>query len=340
MSKGPVFFLALLSFSCSLSRSKVEPYPTGAVFPLEEAGRVEIEGRLNRLLIKGEDGRLYFSTDKGHLYCLDGATRQSLWHETNPSPFAGPPLLSSDRLLVRAEDNTVSCYDRQGKPVWKIKVSDRISGSISSDRNRAYVGTEAGDLIALSLTTGELVWSFRTKGALAAAAVFHRDSIIAGSSDGSVYLVNSRGVRRGAIELGSPVLVTPLVDGDLMYVGTQDTAFYCYDLKTLKRKWKIRAGGRIVATPSADERRVYLQASNSVLYALDKAGGEILWWWIAPSWNFYELAFDGPRILVTSRSPLLFSLDRKTGKVVGKIRLMCRWGRFIPITFFAYATFR
>ena len=318
MRKGLVFILALLSFSCSLSRSKVEPYPTGAVFPLEEAGRVEIEGKLNDTLVKGEDGRLYFSTDKGHLYCLDGAARQLLWHQTNPSPFGGPPLLSPDRLLVWDEDNTVSCYDRQGKPGWKTKVSERISGSISADRQRVYVGTEAGDLIALNLTTGEPVWRFRTKGALAAAAVFYKDSIITGSSDGSVYLVGSKGVGRGTIELGSPVLVTPLVDGDLFYVGTEDFTFYCYDLRSLKRKWKIKAGGRVIASPSADERRVYLQASNSVLYALDKSGGEILWWWIAPSRSFYELAFDGPRVLVTSRSPLLFSLDRRTGKVIGK----------------------
>jgi outer membrane protein assembly factor BamB len=316
--RAPVFFLVLLSFSCSLFRKKVDPYPTGAVFPLEEVGRVAIEGKLNRTLVKGEDGRLYFSTDKGHLYCLDGAAQQLSWHQTNPVPFAGPPSLSPDRLFVWDEDNTVLCFDRQGKPGWKTKVPDRISGSISLDRERIYVGTEAGDLIALNLATGEPVWRFRTKGAIAAAAVFYRDSIIAGSSDGLVYWLDPKGIRRSRIDLGSPVLVTPLVDGDLLFVGTEDFAFHCYDLRSLKRKWKIKAGGKILVTPSADERRVYLQTSNSVIYALDKSGGEILWWWIAPSRSSYKLEFDGSRVLVTSRSPLLFSLERRSGKVVGK----------------------
>jgi outer membrane protein assembly factor BamB len=279
---------------------------------------VEIEGKLNHALVKGEDGRLYFSTDKGHLYCLDGAARQILWHETNPSAFGGPPLLSPGQLLVWDVDNTVFCFDRQGKLGWRAKVPGRISGSISVDRERVYLGTEEGDLVALSLNTGETLWRLHTKGALAAAAVFYKDSILASSSDGSVYLVDSKGVRRGTIELGSPVLVTPLVDGDLFYIGTADCVFSCYDLRSLKRKWKIKAGGRIIAFPRADERRVYLQASNSVLYALDKSGGEILWWWIAPSRSIYDLEFDGPRVLVTSRSPLLFALDRKTGKAVGK----------------------
>jgi outer membrane protein assembly factor BamB len=86
----------------------------------------------------------------------------------------------------------------------------------------------------------------------------------------------------------------------------------------MKRKWKVKAAGRLLAPPSADERRVYFQASNSVLYALDKRSGDIRWWWIAPSPSPYEVEFAGQTILATSHSPLLCSLDRKTGKPAGK----------------------
>lgn len=318
MRKALVFFLALLLFSCSLFRPRVQPYPNGVVFPLEEAGQVPYEGRLNRTLAKGEGGRFYFSTDRGHLYCLDSAAQQISWHQANPSPFVCPPAVGPEQLFVLDQDNIVSCFDKQGKPGWKTKVPDKISSPISVDRERVYVGTEAGDLLALSQATGEPVWHFRTKGAIAAAVAFYGDTIILGSADESVYLLSPNGVRRGAFNLGSPVLVTPLVDGHRLYVGTEDFGFYCYDLRSLKRKWKIKAAGRLLASPSADEKRVYLQASNSVLYALDKSGGDILWWWIAPSRSSYDLGFDGQRVLAASRSPLLFSLDRKSGKVVGK----------------------
>lgn len=317
MRKAPVFVLALLLFSCSLFRPKVQPYPTGVVFPLEEAGQVPFEGKLNRTLAEGEGGRFYFSTDRGHLYCLDSAAQQISWHQANPSPFGCPPALGPEQLFVWDQDNTVSCFDKQGKPGWKTKITDRISSPISRDREMVYVGTETGDLIALSQATGEPVWRFRTKGAIAAGVAFYGDWIILGSADGSVYLLSPKGVRRGAIALGSPVLVTPLVDGHRLYVGTEDSGFHCYDLRTMKRKWKIKAAGRILSSPSADEKRIYLQASNSVLYALNKGGGEILWWWIAPSRSSYELGFDGQAVLVTSHSPLLFTLDRRSGKVVG-----------------------
>lgn len=317
MRKAPIIFLALLTFSCSLLRPKVKPYPSGIVFPLEETGRVTFEGKINRALAKGEDGRLYFSTDSGDLYCLDSAAQKLSWQQANPSPFGVPPSLGPERVFIWDQQNVLSCFDRQGKPGWKTEVPDRISSPLAADRERIYVGTEAGELIALSQETGQPVWRFQTKGAIAAAAVFYMDSIILGSADGWVYRLSPKGVRRGAIDLGSPVLVTPLVEGHLLYVGTEDFVFQCYDLRSMKRKWKIKAGGRILVSPSADEKRVFLQASNNVLYALDKSGGDILWWWIAPSRSSYEVGFDEARVLVTSHSPFLFSLDRKSGKVAG-----------------------
>jgi outer membrane protein assembly factor BamB len=322
MRKGlrgsPVFFLALLSVSCSLFRARVKPYPSGLIFPLAEAGRVTVEGDVNGTLVKGEDGRLYFSTDKGGLYCLEGATPKIAWQLANPVPFGCPPDLAPDRILIWDLDNTVRCLDRAGQPVWQTKIGDKLSTSISHDEERLYIGTEPGDLIAMSQATGEELWRFRTQGAVSAAAVFYKDSIVLGSRDGSVYLLSPTGVKRSVVALGSPVSVTPLVDGCFLYVGTEDFTFHCYDLSRGKDKWKIRAAGRALAPPSVDEKRVYLQASNSVLYALDKSGGEILWWWIAPSRSPFELGFDGERVLITSHSPLLFSLDKKSGKVAGK----------------------
>jgi outer membrane protein assembly factor BamB len=318
LRKSPVLLLVLALSSCSLFRSRVEPYPAGVIFPLTEAGKLTFEGDINGALAQGEEGQLYFSTDKGHLYCLEGSPPKIAWDAANAAAFGSPPDLAPDRIFVWDFDNVVWSFDRTGKPGWKTKVVDKITSPISHDSDRLFVGTEAGDLIALSQATGEELWRFRTGAAVSAAAVFYADAIVLGSRDGSVYLVSPKGVRRSAIDLGSPVSVTPLVDGHRLYVGTEDFGFSCYDLKSKKRRWKIMAAGRILAPPRADEERVYLQASNSVLYALHKSGGEILWWWAAPSRSPYGLGFDGDKVLVTSRSPLLFALDKKTGKAAGQ----------------------
>jgi outer membrane protein assembly factor BamB len=316
--RAPVFFLVLLSFSCSLFRTKAKPYPTGIIFPLLEVSQVPCEGRLVGALAKGEDGRLYFSTDKGHLYCLDGAAQKISWHQANPAPFGSPPVLGPDRIFVWDQDNDVHCFDLDGNPVWKTKVPDKITSPISRDAERIYLGTEAGELLALGQAAGETVWRFPTKAAVTAGAVFYLGSIVLGSGDGLVYLLSPQGTQRSAIDLGSPITVTPLVDEGRLYVGTEDSGFHCYDLGARKRKWKLRMGGKVLVSPVADQKRVYLRASNNVLYALDKKGGDILWWWIAPSRTSFELGLEGQQILAASHSPQLFSLDAESGKVIGE----------------------
>jgi outer membrane protein assembly factor BamB len=318
LRKSPAVFLLLLSVSCSLFRPKVSPYPTGVVFPLAEAGRVEFEGRAIRNLEKGEDGRLYFSTDTGHLYCLDTAGKEISWQYAGQAPFGCPPALGPERLFVWDQANFVSCFDRQGNPGWRAKLPDTISSPISADRERVYLGTEPGVLVALSQATGETVWEFQAKAPLTAAPVFFGESIVVGCGDGRVHLLSVRGERQAGLDLGSPVRVTPLVDGDVLFVGTEDSAFHCYSLRNMRRKWTVKAAGRLLSAPRTDEKNAYFQASNSVLYALDKRNGHIRWWWIAPSPSPYDLEFVGQTVLATSRSPLLFSLDRKSGKAAGK----------------------
>jgi outer membrane protein assembly factor BamB len=318
VKKTLVFSLALLGLSCSLFKARIAPYPSGVIFPLEEAGRIEFEGRIVGRLAQDEAGRLFFSTDKGYLYCLDSATKEVSWHFTNPFPFGCAPVVAQERLFIWDREGSIFCLDKKGAYLWDSKIAEGISSPISLDGERVYVGTEEGNLHALSQDRGEFLWRFETEGIVTAAPVFFESQIYLGSGDGKVYILSPKGRLRGTIDIGSPIQVTPLVDGQRLYVGAEDHTFRCYDLRRQKRKWKITAGGRILASPRADKKRVFFTASNGVLYALDKKGGNILWWWISPSRSRYELEFDGEKILAASSSPDLYSLETKSGKVLGK----------------------
>ncbi|MGB7295721.1 MAG: PQQ-binding-like beta-propeller repeat protein [Candidatus Aminicenantales bacterium] len=318
MRRALVFGLVSLALSCSLFRARTGPYPSGVMFPLKEVGRVEFEGKIVGGLVKDEAGRIYFATDKGYLCCLDSATREISWTFTSPVPFGCPPALGVERLFVWDQENSVFCLDTKGALLWQMKVSERISSPVSLDGDHVYFGTETGYLLALSQASGELLWGFETGGTVSAAAVFFGNQLCLGSGDGWVYMISSKGRLRGTIEVGSPILVTPLVDGHRLYIGSEDRAIHCYDLRNMERKWVITAGGRLLATPRTDQKRIYFPASNGVLYALNKENGHILWWWISPSKSRYGLEFDGQNILTTSASPYLHSLNIKSGKALGR----------------------
>jgi outer membrane protein assembly factor BamB len=290
----------------------------GVHFPLEEAGRVEFDGRIIGGLVADEAGQIFFSTDKGYVYCLDSATREVSWHFANPFPFESAPALGPERLFIWDRVNSLFCLDKKGTALWDSPISEEISSPIALDRERVYVGTEKGNLVALSQATGQSLWHFETGGIITSAPVFFDNQVYLGSGDGKIYILSPMGRLHGTIDLGSPIQVTPLVDGRRLYVGAEDHTFFCYDLRHNKRKWKITAGGRLLASPQADRKRVLFPASNGVLYALDKKNGNILWWWIAPSLSRHDLELDGEKILATSSSPDFFALDVKSGKTLGK----------------------
>lgn len=311
--------LALISFSlsCSLSKAKIAPYPSGVGFPLVEAGRIPYEGKIIQAIQKA-DGNLYFATDKGLLYCLEGSAPKIKWKYAADSPFGCPPSVSLENILIWDQDNNIYCLDKSGTLRWTKEINGKISSAISWRQDKAYVGTQEGIFLAMNQSSGKSLWQLKAGGAFEAGAVFWGSQIIVGCTDGKLYFINRNEDLGGIVEIGSPIRITPLVDGDRIYLGTDDATFQCFDLKSKKRKWKIKAGGKLLLPPRADEKRIFFLASNSVLYCIDKKGGDILWWWIVPSRSAYDLEFSADKILVTSFSSILFCLDRKTGKEIGR----------------------
>jgi len=317
LRKFLAFIIISLSASCSLFNTKIAPYPSGVAFPLVEADRIPFEGKIIRAIQKA-DGNLYFSTDRGLLYCLDGSDQKVKWKYAVASPFGCPPSVSPENIFIWDQDNNIYCLDKSGTLRWTKKLDGKISSGIAWRQDKAYVGTQEGIFLAMNQSSGKSLWQIKAGGAIEAGAVFWGSQIIVGCTDGKLYFINRKEDLGGIVEIGSPIRITPLVDGDRLYLGTEDSTFQCFDLKSKKIKWKIKTGGRLLLPPRADEERIYFLASNSVLYCIDKKGGDILWWWIVPSRSAYDLEFSADKILVTTLSSILFCLDRKTGKEIGR----------------------
>jgi outer membrane protein assembly factor BamB len=318
MRRYLAFLLIPLSLSsCSLFKAKMPPYPGGVTFPLADAGRISYEGKILRTIQKANSG-LYFSTDKGWLYCLDSSGPKIKWTYAAGSAFGCPPVVAQDSIFIWDQENNVYCFDMSGKILWRKALKEKISSPISWDQDKVYIGTQEGTFLAMNKSSGESLWQLKARGAIEAGALFWGKTIIVGCTDGRLYFLTQKQDLAGIVDIGSAIRVTPLLDGDRLYFGTDDSVFQCFDLQGKKRRWKIKAGGKVVLPPCADDKRIYFFASNSVLYCLKKRGGDILWWWISPSRSAYDLEFSADKVLITSFSPFLFCLDRRTGKELGR----------------------
>jgi outer membrane protein assembly factor BamB len=317
MKKALVLGLICSGVACSIFRARVAPYPTGVVFPLAEAARFALDGRLVRSLVRVE-GKLYFSTDRGFVYCLEEDGRKILWTYAAGAALGCPPAVGGRSVAVWDRDNGVHGIDPQGNLIWKTRLPESIISDLCAARDRFYVGTTDGRLYAMDSDTGDVLWTFKTDAPVEAACAVWRNSIVQASVDGRIYFLNSEGKLLQRVEAGAAVRVTPLVDGDRLYFGTEDGRYNCLDLRTRRRKWRMRTDGKVLSPSVADAKRVYFTASNTVLYALDKSSGDIAWWAILPSRSPFRPELAGEKVLASSLSPLLLCLDRKAGEEAGR----------------------
>ncbi len=117
-----------------------------------------------------------------------------------------------------------------------------------------------------------------------------------------------------------PVMSSPAIVGDRVYVGSGDSNVYCLNLVDGTRRWAFTASGPIEASPLILDGRVYIGDVNTNFYALDAQAGKQVWRQgfddkIKSSASWY-LAPDGKTraILVGSYDFKLYSLSAETGR--------------------------
>ena len=314
---GFLLLILISLISCSLFKERSRPYPSGVFFPVTRDGQVGYQGKVIDLVERDGD-RLYLSTDKGLVYCLDSVKRAVVWKSEVFPSLMSPPSLGAQNLYVYDENGILYCLSKEGRLLWKKEVGEMITSRVAEARNIACFGTEKGIMLALDPASGRELWKFQAQGAIRSTPVFADGKFIFGCDDHNLYLLSEEGVLTGKIEVEGGIQASPLVVEKYIYFGADDHYFYCFNLKKLKRKWKVKTGGRIFTPAVTDGKRVLFLCWNNVLYCLHRRNGHILWWQMIPSRSYYHLEVSGERIVASSLSSVVTGFDIETGKNIGE----------------------
>ncbi len=123
-----------------------------------------------------QDGRLFFGTAEGHLFCLNAQDGTLIWR-TSPDKagFPAPPLLADTS---------------RGKSV--------------------ILGSSSGTLYSVNMFTGMTLWKFQAGGALTSTPATGEDKVYFGAWDGCLYAVDSRdGTQVWQKTLGRQIYYSP-----------------------------------------------------------------------------------------------------------------------------------
>ena len=304
--------------SCSLLRTKASPPPLSSVFPLQEESRVLYDGEINRM-VRNSGGRLYFSTRKGLVYCVDGAQKNILWKFSARSGISAAPCLSEGRVYCADQENRLYSLNEAGKAVWEKKFEEKISSDVGQDQGKVFAGTQDGNILALDALTGVEAWRFKSESAIQSGPAFWNRQIIFGTADGRLLFLTPDGRLLAAFKTKTGIRGPLFIDSNRLFYSLEDDTFNSLNLKSRRRRWAIRTGGFMTAPPAVDDRRIYFANSNSVLFCLDKRGGEILWWRPMPSPSYFKPDLCGEEILAATLSSLLLGFYKKTGENSGTL---------------------
>lgn len=197
----------------------------------------------NRLLIQFDQGSSA-KENKSKILALDAATGQSVW-ESDPRPvpnsWATPILINNGQrdLLVTCGNPFVIAHDpTNGKEVWRAKVlGGEVLPSPTYSSGFVYAGIEGEKLSAIPAggtgdVTTNVAWT---------------------------------------VEDGLPDIVSPLCDGEHLFLINSSGTLTCYNAKEGKKLWNKDLERTIKASTSLAGDRVYVLAEDGTGFVVQAA---------------------------------------------------------------------
>src|SRR5687768_16001098 len=75
----------------------------------------------------------------------------------------------------------------------------------------------------------------------------------------------------------APIISTPVMVEDMVYVGSLDSTLYALEINTGKLRWKFKTGGEIRSTVCLNGDQLFLYSGDATLYSIHRLTGKVLW---------------------------------------------------------------
>ncbi|NUB90332.1 PQQ-binding-like beta-propeller repeat protein [Haloterrigena sp. SYSU A558-1] len=286
-----------------------------------ETGRrrwtVETEGEVKTAPVVGRDG-LYLAVGDGIVRALDPGTGEQRW-ETELAGALESPLALSDGLLYAGHAAGLSALEAEtGTRVWTHETETAVAGAPAVDRaadrerrewgadpdeteidllslddaemdegvvdrDRVYVGTDAGTVIALEADTGEKLWNAPTSGAIVDGPTVADGRVYVADEDGTLVAFHAdTGQSWFTYEIRDAFTSSPTVlpAADATFAGAADGYLHVTDTTFGRRKLRgwlfskqgVALDGPVRSSPVVAGDVLCIGDATGSLYGVDVSG--------------------------------------------------------------------
>ena len=254
-------------------------------------------------------GKVYAASRDGIVRAMDQSTGKVLW-EKNYVTWQDDGMLAGVKKL------------------WQDGISAKVSGGLTADYNKVFIGTEDGYLYALDAETGDGLWRSSVGGEILAAPVADENMILVTTSSGKLVALDAdSGEQNWSYESDVPALSlrgvsSPAASGGGAITGTASGKVAVILMENGQVAWE-----QMVATPKGAtelDRMVdidaqpkvvggflYVISYNGTLASLELRTGRVIW--KREYGSYRQMAIEGNSIFVVDTKSHIYALDRRTG---------------------------
>ncbi|MDH7564796.1 MAG: PQQ-binding-like beta-propeller repeat protein [Candidatus Bathyarchaeota archaeon] len=197
-----------------------------------------------------------------------------------------------------------------------------INGSVRSSPaavgGRVFVGSSDKKLYVLNATTGAIIWSYSTGGAVESSPAVDEDGRVwVGSMNGSIYALNATKTTASLIwKFSTPtkgaIYSSPTVAAGIVYFGSLDGYVYALDAAAKTEKWRFWTACPVFSSPAVSGSRIFVGASDGRVYALSLTG-RVEWFFNTGQNCSSSPTMVNSKVFVGSDNGKVYALDETTG---------------------------
>ena len=230
-------------------------------------------------------------------YAINIKTGELLWSKRNSAPFNSQIKIYKDKFFVTDFDNVLKCFSiKDGKELWNVKtettfIKSQKKLSLVILRGKVYFNNSIGDISAVDVNSGNLIWQTPTQSSSIYESAFllktsdlvaNDESILLSNNKNEFFSINANtGVLNWKQKINSnlrPTIVDNLIftvtmEGFLVVVenstGNIIRITNVFDRFKKKKKSKIKPVGFIVGASN-----IYLTTDNGRLIIIDILSGK------------------------------------------------------------------
>jgi len=207
----------------------------------------KIKPRLNFAV---KNNTLIVTDDVAKYYAINIDTGELLWTKTNIVPFNSSIKVKDNAFYVVDYKNILRSISIQdGSEIWNLKTEESLTKSntkisIALDEKNIYFNNSIGDITAVDIKSGQLVWQLPTQ---------------------------NNNISQNAFQLSSSELV---INENTIFFSNNKNEFYSIDTVTGLINWKTEISSDL--KPVVIDKLVITISEKGYLYVIDKKLGNII----------------------------------------------------------------